>query len=39
VVFIRQLSSVILVEVTDCHGLSRGLPDLTAQVRYIHSSH
>ena len=31
--FGRQLGSVILAEVTDCHGLSRGLPELTAQVR------
>ena len=31
-VFGRQLGSVILSETTDCHGLSRGHPELTAQV-------
>jgi len=34
VVFGRQLGSVILAEATDCHGLSQGLPELTAKVHH-----
>jgi len=34
--FGRHLGSVVLSEATDCHGLSQGLPELTAQVCHRH---
>ena len=43
VLFDRHLDTVVLSEATDCHGLSRGLPELTAQVYHAcfcpHSSY
>ena len=34
--FDRHLGSVVMSEATDCHGLSQGLPELTAQVYHRH---